>query len=60
MKFEVNSTQALSFVAESDCSSYDCEFVALANDLDINLVTFDKRLLSAFPDVAIDPKQFVS
>lgn len=59
-EFEVNSTQVLSLVSDSSCSSYDCEFVALADDLNIKLVTFDKKIIKEFPDIAIHPKQFSS
>ena len=57
-EFEVNSTQVMSFVLDSSCSAYDCEFVALADDLDVPLVTFDKKILREFPNIAIHPKEF--
>ncbi len=59
-EFEVNSIQVMSFVSGSSCSAYDCEFVALADDLEVPLITFDKKLLREFPDIAIHPKEFVS
>lgn len=59
-EFEVNSTQVLSLVSGSSCSSYDCEFVALADDLDIKLVTFDKKVLKEFPEITIHPSQFIA
>lgn len=59
-EFEVNSTQVLSLLADSSCSSYDCEFVALADDLDIKLVSFDKKVLKEFSEIAIHPKQFIA
>ncbi len=59
-EFEVNSTQVLSLVSYSSCSSYDCEFVALADDLNIKLVTFDKEINKEFPGIAIHPKKFIS
>lgn len=59
-EFEVNSNQVLTFVSESSCSAYDCEFVALADDLNIKLVTFDKKVLRGFPDIAIHPTKFAS
>jgi predicted nucleic acid-binding protein len=59
-EFEVNSTQVLSFVSNSSCSSYDCEFITLADDLHIRLVTFDKKLLVEFPSTAIHPLDFVA
>ena len=58
-EFEVNSTRVLSLVVDSSCSSYDCEFVALADDLDIKLVTFDKKIITEFPELAIHPKDFI-
>ena len=59
-EFEVNSTQVMSLVADSSCSAYDCEFVALADDLNVQLVTFDKKIVREFPDIAISPKEFAS
>ena len=52
-EFEVESNSVLELVRDSDCSAYDCEFVALAMKLDIKLVTMDKKLLRAFPKHAI-------
>ncbi len=52
-EFEVDSAAVLELVRDSDCSAYDCEFVALAVKLDIKLVTVDKKLLKAFPDRAV-------
>jgi len=52
-EYDATSTQVLSLVNESSCSSYDCEFVALANYLGVKLVTQDKKVLREFPSVAI-------
>jgi predicted nucleic acid-binding protein len=52
-EFEVTSSEVLDLVATSDCSAYDCEFVALAQRLGVRLVTQDKKLLKAFPEVAV-------
>jgi len=57
-EFEVNSTRVLKLVSESNCSSYDCEFVALADDLDVKLATFDKKIRREFSDIALHPKEF--
>lgn len=59
-EFEVNSTQVMSLVSDSSCSAYDCEFVALADDLKVPLITFDKKILREFPDIAMSPKEFAS
>jgi predicted nucleic acid-binding protein len=49
LEFEVDSRAVLELVASSDCSAYDCEFVALAIQLDCKLATMDGKLLRAFP-----------
>lgn len=59
-EFEVNSTQVLNLVSDSSCSSYDCEFVALADDLGVKLVTFDKKILNEFPKIGVSPKAFIT
>ncbi|MEX0719620.1 MAG: type II toxin-antitoxin system VapC family toxin [Balneolaceae bacterium] len=54
-EFHINTTQVYNFVSQSQCSSYDCEFISLADDLNIKLVTFNKQILRAFPQIAIVP-----
>jgi predicted nucleic acid-binding protein len=51
-EFEVDTSMVLALVRDSDCSAYDCEFVALAIQLGTKLVTMDKKLLRAFPQHA--------
>ena len=58
-EYEVASLQVMQLVSESTCSAYDCEFVALAKDLDIHLVTVDKKILEQFPKYAISLDEFV-
>jgi predicted nucleic acid-binding protein len=53
LEFEVDSRTVLELVRDSDCSAYDCEFVALATRLDTRLVTMDKKLLRAFPRLTV-------
>ncbi len=52
-EFEVDSLSVLNLVNTSDCSAYDCEFIALALQFETKLVTMDKKLLRAFPKVAV-------
>lgn len=52
------SEQVLQLAASSGCSAYDCEFVALAQLLDIILVTWDRQLLKSFPGIALHPDKF--
>ncbi|HET6528005.1 MAG TPA: type II toxin-antitoxin system VapC family toxin [Balneolaceae bacterium] len=58
-EFQVNSVQVLNYVNQSSCSSYDCEFISLAKDLDVNLGTLDKQLLREFPGIAIHPEKLL-
>jgi predicted nucleic acid-binding protein len=51
-EFAVPSAQVLARVAQSDCSAYDCEFVALAEELGLSLVTSDEKLVRSFPRIA--------
>lgn len=46
---DVDSVRVLELVRDSDCSAHDCEFVALAMRLGVELVTTDAQLLRAFP-----------
>ena len=59
-EYSIPSTDVLNLVASSACSAYDCEFVALARQLAIKLVTQDKKLLRAFPEIAISLDDFLS
>lgn len=52
-EFEVDSRAVLKLVNDSDCSAYDCEFVALAKQLSTTLITMDSKLLRAFPKHAV-------
>ncbi len=49
LEFEVDSLSVLELVRDSDCSAYDCEFVALAAKHGTRLATMDRKLLRAFP-----------
>lgn len=52
-EFAMDSLSVLELVRDSDCSAYDCEFIALAQKLDTLLVTMDSKLLKAFPKQAV-------
>ena len=57
-EYEVPSYEVLRLASESSCSAYDCEFIALANDLKTPLITVDKQLLKAFPSTAVSLKSY--
>jgi len=50
--FGVPSAEVLQAAIASGCTAYDCEFVVLAHDLGVKLVTLDRAILNAFPGVA--------
>ena len=57
-EYEASSLEVLRLASQSGCSAYDCEFIAVANDLNISLLTLDKQLLQKFPGVAISLSDF--
>lgn len=48
------SDLVLDLVAASDCSAYDCEYVALARHLNVKLLTSDNKILRSFPETAVE------
>ena len=56
----VSSGAVLELAARTRLSAYDCEFVALAQSLGVPLVTEDRAVLKAFPDVALTMEGFLS
>ena len=58
-EFEVKSADVLILTNQSECSAYDCEFVSLAHDLNVPLITVDKKIIKNFPDIAINLEKFV-
>lgn len=57
-EYSVVSRHVLTLAEKSGCSACDCEFVALAQDLAVQLVTADRQILKAFPTIAISPSAF--
>lgn len=58
-EYSLPSEPIIRLVAGSACSAYDCEFIALAKELGVSLVTSDTRVLGAFARTAVSPAQFV-
>ena len=59
-EYSMPSAPILELAEESACSAYDCEFVALALQEKVKLVTSDRKVLAAFPEVAVAPKDFLA
>lgn len=57
--YRVPPALVLELAAQSGCTAYDCEFVALARELGVVLLTADKAVLKAFPAVALAPGTFI-
>ena len=59
-EYSVSTDRVLGLAAASVCSSYDCEFVAVAKDLSVPLVTADRQILRAFPETAVSLSTFLA
>ena len=57
-EYAVDSGAVLKLAAQSKCTAYDCEYVALAQDLGVPLVTTDWQVMQAFPKTAVSLEQF--
>jgi predicted nucleic acid-binding protein len=57
-EYTLGGERVLQLVGESSCSAYDCEYVALAEVLDVPLVTADREVCRQFPRIAVSPREF--
>lgn len=48
-EYDVPAAEVLRLAKSSGCSAYDCEYVALAEHLNVMLVSGDAKLRKAFP-----------
>jgi predicted nucleic acid-binding protein len=59
-EFTVEHPEVLRLSSTSGCSTYDCEFAWGAQAAGVQLVTSDKKLLAAFPGLAISLQDFAA
>jgi predicted nucleic acid-binding protein len=59
-EYAVPSDAVLKLTSLSPVSAYDGEYVALADQLGVSLITFDRPIRKAFPDIALDPETFAA
>ncbi|MAM86200.1 MAG: VapC toxin family PIN domain ribonuclease [unclassified Hahellaceae] len=59
-EYQVSSLEVLQTAHEFGCSAYDAEFIVLARDTNCQLVTADKKILKAFPEIATSARNFVA
>ena len=57
-EYLVPSELVMRKAAASTCSAYDCEYVALAEDMKTTLVTSDTQILSEFPTLTTSLRTF--
>jgi predicted nucleic acid-binding protein len=57
---QVSPQVIVELIINSTCSSYDCEFVALAQELGTILITYDKKILHEFPTIAMKPEDYLA
>ena len=57
--YDVAPTEVLRLAVDSGCSAYDSHYAALAQQLDVPLVTHDGEVLEAFPETAVHPDDFL-
>lgn len=51
--YAVATADVLRLAAEAEHPTYDCEYVALAQELDVTLVTGDTTVVELFPETAV-------
>lgn len=59
-EYHVSSGDVLELAARTGCSAYDAEYVALAREGRVPLVTTDRELLEKFPGTSLTPEAFLA
>ena len=56
----VDAWRVLELVRSSACTSYDCEYVAAAEALQVPLITNDRKIVNNFPALAMTMNDFLA
>jgi len=59
-EYTVDSNLVLALARDSGCTAYDCEFICLAQSLELRLITADKKLIRRFEDIAMTAKDYLA
>ena len=59
-EFRAPPAHVFDLIANSSCSAYDCEFVAVAREQGVRLITADRQILREFPHIAQSLENFLS
>lgn len=59
-EYQPSSEAVLNLINISNCSAYDCEFVSLAKQFDVPLITQDKKILAEFPEYTSQLKHYIN
>jgi predicted nucleic acid-binding protein len=54
----VDSELIIQLITQSPCTAYDLEFVALAQQLEVPLITNDRQIIESFPATAVAAADF--
>lgn len=57
-EYSVPTGPIMKLVAASHCTASECEYVALAQDLGVPLVTTDPQVIRGFPKIAVSLEKF--
>lgn len=55
----VDGKAIMELLIDSTCSAYDGEFIVLAKKLGTKVITYNKRLIEEFPDLAMTPEDYL-
>ena len=59
-EFRASPSHVFDLVAHSSCTAYACEFVAVASERGVPLITVDRQILREFPHIAVSLEKFLT